>query len=109
MTDATRNGAARVTPQGSGTFAIDGVLTFDTVPELFDRADEWFRNGARSLTIDLKAVHRADSAGLALLVEWLRLAQSKGTELKLINVPEQMRSLIRVSGLSEALGVNGAP
>jgi phospholipid transport system transporter-binding protein len=51
-------------------------------------------------------VSRADSAGLALLVEWQRLARRAGRELRFTDIPEQVQSLIHVSGLSQAFGLN---
>lgn len=99
---------ARADRKGDGVVAVSGALTFDTVPELFEQSAGWFRQSGRLIAIDLKDAQRADSAGIALLVEWLRSAQAKGMEFRLLNVPEQVRSLIRVSGLSEALGVNNS-
>ncbi len=102
MTNAT----GRATAQGDGVLAVSGALTFDTVPDVFQQSLDWVQKANGRLTIDLKEVQRADSAGLALLVEWLRRARAKGAEVAFINVPEQVRSLIRVNGLNQALGVD---
>lgn len=84
---------------------VAGPLTFDTVPRVHADTAGWFRSGAGEITVDLAGVSRADSAGLALLVEWLRLAKAAGRDLRLANVPEQLRSIVRVNNLSEALGL----
>lgn len=102
---AAKNGQARATPQGDGVFAVSGMLTFDTVPDVFDQSLAWLQKANGSLTVDLKEVERADSAGLALLVEWLRRARARGADVKFANVPEQMQSLARVNGLNQALGI----
>lgn len=97
------------TPQGDGTLVVDGVLTFDTVPNVLQQSASWIQKPGGAITVDLHGVVRADSAGLALLVEWLRLARIKNRELKFTNVPEQVRSLIRVNGLDRALGFDNNP
>jgi phospholipid transport system transporter-binding protein len=102
---ATGEGEARATVGGDGTVAVAGPLTFDTVPQAFRLSAVWLQQPARSLTLNLSGVSRADSAGLALLVEWLRLAKTQGHTLAFTHVPEQMRSLIRVNGLDKVLGV----
>ncbi len=84
---------------------VSGPLTFDTVPRVLAETAGWFRSAAADITIDLKEVSRADSAGLALLVEWLRRATAAGRTLRLANAPEQLRSIIRVNNLSKALGL----
>lgn len=89
-----------------GSIAITGLLTFQTVPGFLEQSAHWLAEGHEPLTVDLSAVERADSAGLALLLEWRRLARAAGRELRYVNPPEQVRHLVRVNGLSEALGID---
>ena len=84
------------------TQTVSGALTFDTVPGLYKSSDSWFA-GDDEIVIDLTQVARADSAGLALMVEWLRRAQVAGRRLHFANIPAQMQTLIRVNGLQGAL------
>jgi phospholipid transport system transporter-binding protein len=100
--------SAEASVEGDGTLTVRGVLNFDTVPDVYTRSLAWVQKSQGAITVDLKNVQRADSAGLALLVEWLHLARRQSRELKFVNVPEQVRSLIRVNGLSNALGVDSA-
>lgn len=83
-----------------GTFELKGPLTFATVPQLIERGAAWREAGlSEEITIDLGQVSRADSAGLALMVEWQRLARENQHTLRFVNIPEQLRRLIRVSAL----------
>lgn len=84
------------------TQAVSGMLTFDTVPGLYRTSDSWFAGGAE-IVIDLAQVARADSAGLALMIEWLRRARVAGGKLRFANIPAQVQTLIRVNGLQDAL------
>lgn len=96
--------AAEATPRADGVIAVRGALTFESVPDVLVGSAAWFEQASGPITVDLADVERADSAGVALLVEWQRLGRAKRREVRFINVPEQMQSLIRVNGLSEALG-----
>jgi len=56
-----------------------------------------------SIYIDLQAVERSDSAGLALLIEWLRVARHLNKTITFRNIPPQMHAIAQVSGLEEIL------
>ncbi len=88
--------------QSDGCVEVHGPLTFDTVAGLCERSGDLLRSDAAVLSVNMKHVSRADSAGLALMVEWLRLAESANRRLEFVAVPEQVRRLVHVSGLSEA-------
>jgi phospholipid transport system transporter-binding protein len=86
----------------SSTQAVTGALTFETVPDLYQNSSSWFE-GAGELILDLAQVERTDSAGLALLIEWLRRAQAANRTLRFANIPAQVQTLIRINGLQDAL------
>ena len=85
--------------------AVSGPLTFDSVPAVYAASRAWFA-GKHAMTIDLADVSTADSAGLALLIEWMRSARLAGASLSFANIPSQMQELIRVNGLQDTL-ING--
>jgi len=84
------------------TQTVTGALTFETVPDLYQNSAKWFE-GAGELILDLAQVERTDSAGLALLIEWLRRAQAAKRRLRFANIPAQVQTLIRINGLQDAL------
>lgn len=90
---------------GADGLRVVGDLTFVTVTSLLNGSRTLFSSGSGPLAVDLSGVGRADSAGLALLIEWLRLAQSAGRELQFRAVPAQMRAIAAASGLSDILGL----
>ncbi len=57
-------------------------------------------------TIDFSGVGRCDTAALACVLAWMRLAQAGGRRLALLAVPRDLLSLARLCGV-EAL-VTGA-
>jgi phospholipid transport system transporter-binding protein len=92
----------RIEPAGDGRVRIEGELSFATVATLLTRMAA-LSAGQDDLGIDLQGVTRADSAGVALLVEWLRMARRENRKLHYLNMPAQMLAIARVSGLDVLL------
>ena len=57
----------------------------------------------RATVIDLAGVTASDSAGLALLIEWLSVARASRRSLNYENVPLQLQQLARLSEVEELL------
>lgn len=93
---------ARIRTADDSRLNVEGELTFLTVPDLQEQARELFR-AADSLDVDLKDVARSDSAGLALLIEWMREARRQDKTLRYLNMPTQMLAIARVSSLDQIL------
>ena len=87
---------------GNGHFLVKGPLRFDTVPGVWREGQRLF-GGMASVVLDLGAVTRSDSAGLALLIEWLREARRRQAEIHFRNIPSQMQAIARVSRLESLL------
>lgn len=89
---------------GAGRWLLQGELDFETVPAALHHAGARMLGNGR-LEVDLRDVTRADSAGLALLVEWLRESENAGNEIVFVNIPEQLLSIARVCGLEDILSL----
>ncbi len=85
---------------------VSGVLSFTTVPDLRADAVHMFA-GAGRMTVDLGGVSRSDSAGLALMIEWLREARRRKVDLRFAHVPDQIRHMAQVSSLEDILPMDG--
>jgi phospholipid transport system transporter-binding protein len=94
--------APRIEATGEG-LRVEGDLTFATVGALLAASRPLFSAGEATLRVDLSGVGHADSAGLALLIEWLRLARAAGRELRFQAVPGQMQAIAAASGLTDVL------
>lgn len=77
---------------------LSGTLDFSSVTRLRDQGLAEF-GANRDIRLDLARVSRANSAGLALLLEWLALAQARQVRLRILNLPESLAALARVSNL----------
>lgn len=80
---------------------LEGPVTLATVPELAAAGESLLREGAA--VVDFSKVTEVDSAAVALALEWLRQAGVAGTRLQLANLPEAMRNLAGLYGVSEFL------
>jgi phospholipid transport system transporter-binding protein len=94
-----------VAARGDGVIEVSGRVTFQTVPHCLSQAAAWFEQASADMTVDLAKVALVDTAGVALMLEWLAVAQAKQRKLKFVNLPEQVRHLIGVSGLNKAFGL----
>ena len=95
-------GRARLESLGDGRFRVSGVLDASTAREVLEESEARFEQFA-GLDIDLGGVGESDSAGLALLIEWLRLARQWQKEIRFENVPAQIEALARISEVEDLI------
>lgn len=94
--------SATLETAADGQFRLAGDLSADTVPTLAHRSGDLFK-GQGPVDVDLSGVQRSDSAGVALLVEWMVEAHRREREIRYLNIPAQMLSIARVSSLDHVL------
>lgn len=97
---------ARLEALGNGRFKVYGVLNAETATDLLKRSEAAFKD-ASSLEIDLANVPEGDSAGLAVLIEWVRRAGQRRQEIHFKNLPPQIAALARISEVESLLNGNG--
>ena len=83
-------------------FVLSGVLSFDTVTPLLAEGQSLFAS-VDVVRVDLAAVELCDSAGVALLAEWVRLTRGWQKEIEYQNVPAQLLAIAELSGLDALL------
>ena len=86
-----------------GRFQLAGELSFASVPQIYAQGHTLLADRAATLVLDLSSVERTDSAGLALLVEWLRQARHQRKDLRFQNIPAQLLAIAKASGLENIL------
>lgn len=87
---------------GEGRFRVSGVLDAATTPALLRESHDRFAN-EKSINVDFASVTESDSAGLALLIEWMRTARRQRQKLRFSNVPAQVAALARISEVDDLL------
>ena len=84
--------------QAPGHYAITGQLTYACIDKHTVKSLT-FQPGQDKVSIDLAAVTATDSAGLALMIEWIKLSRNNRVQIHFINIPEQILALAKLSGL----------
>jgi len=94
-------GPFAIVRSGPGRLEATGVLGFDTATDALKAGLRLI--GSEPCTIDLSKVTEGDSAGLAVLIEWLAAARATGCELRYERVPEQIMAIARISDVQDLL------
>ncbi len=100
--------AVRIEFAGSGQgghYQLNGILTFATALEGLALVKPLLRDQPL-LRLDLSGITRADSAGVALLIEWLNMARRAGCVLRYTRVPESLQAMMRVGGVEGMLPID---
>ena len=87
---------------GEGKFALHGELTFVTANDALEASRDLFADHAR-IELDMTDVRDGDSAGLALLLEWVNWAKSHVREIRYINIPPQILAIAQISEVDDML------
>lgn len=91
-----------IAADGDARLQATGDLTFTTAAAaLRDGLNLLQRNG--TWVVDLSGVISGDSAGVAVLVEWIAAVRRAGGSIRYENVPAQMRAIARIADLEDLL------
>jgi phospholipid transport system transporter-binding protein len=90
-----------------GHAQVTGELTLDTVGKVFREAELALSRGRHIADVDLAAVSRVDSSGLALLLEWQSVAHRGGRVMRIRNAPPGLLSLTRLCEASDLMEFEG--
>lgn len=86
-----------------GIARLAGALTFDTCARLHRAMEKGLSEGRSPERIDLAGVTAADSAGLALLLEW----RSGSEGLRMSGAPDSLLKLARLCNAADLLEPSG--
>lgn len=92
---------------GDGVLLVRGDLSFSSVTRVLAQSRPLLSQGSGKLALDLGEVQRADSAGLALLMQWLRMGKEQGLEIRFRHLPEQLLAIARASDLERLIPLEG--
>jgi phospholipid transport system transporter-binding protein len=84
-----------------GRLRVSGPMVIDSATALKQAGDSAVAAGAAM--IDLAAVTEADSAAVAILLSWVRVARERKQALMIVNTPASIRSLAALYGVAEML------
>jgi len=87
---------------GEGRFELTGEMTFETAERILLASEEPFEQHTR-IEVDLAGVTKADSAGLALLLEWITWANHTVREIRFNSTPERVQAIARTTEVEQLL------
>ena len=106
MTDGEtrQKSSVAVSEQSAGRIVVTGELTFATARDARQPGMAVLEGSSgQTLVVDCKGVTRADSAGLAVLLDWLAWGRRKSRSLTLENLPDSLVAIARISEVDALL------
>jgi phospholipid transport system transporter-binding protein len=92
-----------------GQVTVSGALSFQTARRVSEAGLACFeRDPSPVIVIDFAAVTSADSAGLAVLIEWRRWARQRQRHVRFANLPEQISAIAHLSEVTAVLADSAA-
>jgi ABC-type transporter Mla MlaB component len=96
----------RIEEVADGTVELNGELTFQTTPRLFENSTRLLGSAGGPTRLDLAGIYAVDSSGLALLLEWQSMRPSDD-RLQIINAPKSLLSLAQLCEAVDLLNLSG--
>lgn len=97
-------GTFRLTTGGEGRYSAAGLLTFATARRARELGERLVKGAdGAALEIDCTGVTASDSAGLAVLIDWLGTAKHAGVRLRYSHLPAGLNALASISEVGELL------
>ncbi len=87
---------------GDGRFALTGEMSFDTAERILKASEKPFEEHTQ-IEIDLSGVTESDSAGLALLLEWVTWANHTVREIRFEGMPERVVAIAKTTEVDQLL------
>lgn len=88
--------------RGEGKFVLSGEMSFDTAERILKRSEAPFEEHTQ-LEIDLSGLTLSDSAGLALLLEWVTWANHTVREIRFTGLPERIMAIAKTTEVDRLL------
>jgi phospholipid transport system transporter-binding protein len=99
-----QNNSAELREAGAGRLTLRGSLDFDSVAPLRPQLRAYLQPGA-SIIINLKRVGQCNSAGLALLLQWVEDARRQGSSIAFRQIPPSLREITDLYHLATLLPI----
>jgi phospholipid transport system transporter-binding protein len=106
--EAKPKATVAISESATGRVVVTGELTFATARNARLLGVAVLEgSGAKSFVIDCKGVTRADSAGLAVLLDWLAWGRRKSRAVSFENLPASLVAIARISEVDGLLTATG--
>jgi len=106
--EAAHKAGVQIGESAPGRVTVSGELTFATAREA-RQLGLLVLDGTRAdhIVVDCAGVKRADSAGLAVLLDWLAWSRRRSRPLTFENLPASLVAIAKISEVDELLTATG--
>lgn len=106
--EAAQNARVAISEPNAGRVVVTGELTFATARDARQLGVLVFESSrAERIVVDCAGVVRADSAGLAVLLDWLSWGRRRKKPVSLENLPASLLAIARISEVDGLLTAAG--
>ena len=88
--------------RGNGQFALSGRMSFDTAAQILKASEDMFEEHTL-IEVDLSGVTHTDSAGLALILEWITWANHTVREIRFHDMPAKIDAIAKTTEVDDLL------
>ncbi|MDH5534062.1 MAG: STAS domain-containing protein [Betaproteobacteria bacterium] len=85
-----------------GRCTVEGPLTLENIVAVLEESQRELP-AAEQVVVDLGGVTEVDSSAVSLLLEWRRAALRDKRKLEFANLPDNLKSLAQLYGVTELL------
>ncbi len=83
--------------------SISGAISFENFAAVRRAGESLIENTQGEVVIDIRQIEHANTLAVGAMVAWFRYGAKRNTQVKFANVPDPLRKIIRVSGLTKIL------
>ena len=87
---------------------IPSAIDFDNAEALKQRGQDYISSCEGPIELDVSAIERANSLTVALLSAWHRTAALQDKSIVFVNLSQELRNIIALSGLDDVIAVSPA-
>jgi phospholipid transport system transporter-binding protein len=96
--------AATLLETSAGRYALRGSLAFATARVVHEKGRNVILGASTGvLEFDCGGLIHTDSAGVAVLIDWLAVAKHRGQRLRYLGISDSVRAIARISEVDELL------
>ena len=89
-------------------FQMPKVISFDNAEEVKQLGRDHIANLQNPIEIDVSAIEQANSLAVAILSAWQRTATLQDKSIVFVNLSQELRNIIALSGLDDVLAISPA-
>ena len=84
---------------------VQGAINMGNVKSLLEAGLQQLNPELKE--IDFSRLEEVDSSAISMVLEWLRVSQSRNLQLRIVNMPDNMKSLASLYGVLELIPFSG--